>query len=78
MNIALDRERPKFIKGQKYALLSYNCENLTLEGRLALKKLLEANKRLNTAYLLKETFGQLWGYRTERGAAKVLRQLRLP
>lgn len=59
----------KFIKGQKYALLS-NCENLTLEGRLALKKLLEANKRLNTAYLLKETFGQLWGYRTERGARK--------
>ena len=26
------------------------------------------NRRLNTAYLLKETFGQLWDYRTERGA----------
>jgi hypothetical protein len=33
-----------------------------------LKKLLAANKRLNTGYLLKESFGQLWSYRTERGA----------
>jgi transposase len=29
---------------------------------------LAANKRLNTAYVLKESFGQLWDYRTERGA----------
>ena len=34
----------------------------------ALKKLLQANRRLNTAYILKEAFGQLWDYRTERGA----------
>jgi transposase len=32
------------------------------------KKLLAANKRLNTAYLLKESFGQLLDHRTERGA----------
>uniref|UniRef100_UPI00397E720C ISL3 family transposase n=1 Tax=Salmonella sp. SAL04269 TaxID=3159847 RepID=UPI00397E720C len=48
----------RFIKGQKYTLLS-NRENLTLEGRQSLKTLLAANKRLNTAYLLKESFGQL-------------------
>ncbi|MCA9500796.1 MAG: transposase, partial [Nitrospira sp.] len=42
-----------------YTLLSRKT-NLTLEGRRALKKLLGANKRLNTAYLLKESFGQLW------------------
>ena len=48
-----------FIKGQKYTRLSRKT-NLTLEGRRALKKLLGANKRLNTAYLLKESFGQLW------------------
>jgi transposase len=48
-----------FIKGQKYTLLSHR-ENLTLDGRKALKKLLAANKRLNRAYLLKESFGQLW------------------
>lgn len=52
----------KFIKGQKYTLLSHR-ENLTLEGRQALAKLLKANKRLNTAYMLKESFGQLWDYK---------------
>ncbi len=45
-----------YIKGQKYTLLS-NQENLDLSGRQALKKLLGANKRLNAAYLLKESFG---------------------
>jgi transposase len=46
----------RFIKGQKYTLLSRR-ENLTTKGRLALKTLLKANKRLNVAYLLKESFG---------------------
>lgn len=58
-----------YIKGQKYTLLS-NKENLTLDGRRALKKLLKANKRLNTAYLLKESFGQLWSYQTEGWARR--------
>ena len=56
-----------YIKGQRYTLLS-SRENLSLDGRKALKKLLAANRRLNTAYLLKESFGQLWHYRSERGA----------
>jgi transposase len=51
----------RFIKGQKYTLLSRK-ENLTLDGRQALRMLLRANKRLNTGYLLKESFGQLWGW----------------
>ena len=58
-----------YIKGQKYTLLS-NRENLTLDRRKALKKLLMANKRLNTAYLLKESFGQLWNYQAEGLARK--------
>lgn len=58
-----------FIKGQKYTLLSHR-ENLTLEGRQSLRKLLRANKRLNTAYLLKESFGQLWDYQTEGWARR--------
>ena len=58
-----------YIKGQKYTLLSHR-ENLTLDGRKALKKLLTANKRLNTAYLLKESFGQLWSYRREGWARR--------
>jgi transposase len=58
-----------YIKGQKYTLLS-NRENLTLDGQKALKKLLKANKRLNAAYLLKESFGQLWSYQTEGWARR--------
>jgi len=59
----------KFIKGQKYTLLSHR-HNLTARGRASLKLLLKANKRLNTAYLLKESFAQLWDYRTEAGARR--------
>ena len=59
----------RFIKGQKYTLLS-GREHLTLEGRQALKTLLAANKRLNTAYLLKESFGQLWSYEREAWARR--------
>ena len=58
-----------YIKGQKYTLLS-SKENLTLDGRRALRKLLKANKRLHTAYLLKESFGQLWSYQTEGWARR--------
>ena len=52
------------IKGQKYTLLSHR-ENLTLDGRRSLHKLLQANQWLNVAYLLKESFGQLWDCRRE-------------
>lgn len=58
-----------FIKGQKYTLLSHR-ENLTLDGRRSLKKLLGANKRLHKAYLLKESFGQLWDYQSEGWAKR--------
>jgi transposase len=59
----------RYIRGQKYTLLSHR-ENLTLEGRQSLKTLLAANKRLNTAYLLKESFGQLWDYEREGWARR--------
>ena len=59
----------RYIKGQKYTLLSHR-DNLTLDGRQALKTLLAANKRLNTAYVLKESFGQLWSYRSEAWARR--------
>ena len=65
----------EYIKGQKYTLLS-NRENLTLDGRRSLKKLLEANKRLNTAYLLKESFGQLWSYEKEGWAMRFVENWR--
>ena len=47
-----------YITGQKYTRLSHR-ENLTLDGRRSLEAMLAANKRLNMAYLLKESFGQL-------------------
>jgi transposase len=59
----------RYIKGQKYTLLSRK-ENLTLAGKKALQTLLAANKRLNTAYVLKESFGQLWSYEREGWARR--------
>lgn len=71
----LTGEDRRFIKGQKYTLLSRR-ENLTLEGREALKLLLAANKRLHIAYMLKESFGLLWGYRREGWARRFFDQWR--
>ena len=65
----LKGEDRKFIKGQRYTLLSHR-ENLSMDGKKALRTLLKANKRLQTAYLLKESFGQLWEYRSEAWARK--------
>jgi transposase len=63
----------RFVKGQRYTLLSH-WGNLTAEGRAALKLLFEANKRLNKAYLLKESFGQLWDYRNSAWARRFFDQ----
>jgi transposase len=64
-----------YIKGQKYVLLSHR-ENLSPEKRQRLKTLLAANKRLNTAYVLKEQFAQLWEYRREPWARRFFEQWR--
>jgi len=63
-----EKER-RFIKGQRYTLLSHKA-NLDTEGRRALQMLLKANKRLHKAYLLKESFGQLWDYQNPTWARK--------
>ena len=65
----LSGKHRRFIKGQKYTLLSHR-ENLSLAGKRSLKLLLAANKRLNTAYVLKESFGQLWDYEREGWARR--------
>jgi transposase len=65
----LSGKHRRFIKGQKYALLSHP-QNLQGPARKNLKLLLAANKRLNTAYLLKESFAQLWDYNREAWARK--------
>ena len=47
-----------------------NRENLTRNGRRNLRKVLKANSRLNAAYLLRESFGQLWDYEKEGWARR--------
>ena len=59
----------RFIKGQKYTLLSHR-ENLKPAARRSLRLLLKANQRLNTAYILKEEFGKLWDYEREGWARR--------
>jgi len=53
--VRLDGKSRTFIKGQKYALLSYP-QNLKGPARKNLKLLLAANKRLYTAYLNRSGF----------------------
>lgn len=65
----VSKDDRRFIKGQKYHLPRHR-ENLSLSAKQGLHTLLKANKRLNTAYVLKESFGQLWEYRSETWARK--------
>lgn len=80
LNDALDKVRKieykkvsgqeqKYIKGQKYTLLSRK-HNLSVKGKKALDELFRVNTRLNKAYLLKESFDQLWNYKSEAWARK--------
>ena len=64
----------RFIKGQKYTLLSHR-ENLKPNGRKSLR-LLKANRRLNTAYMLKEEFGKPWDYEREGWARRFWQRLK--
>jgi transposase len=54
----------KFIKGQRYNLLA-NRGSLSKDGREELAVTFKANRRLLTAYLLKEDFVRLWSYTSE-------------
>jgi transposase len=45
-------------------------ENLSLEAKEASDLLFNANRRLNKAYLLKESFSQLWDYGTPGSARR--------
>ena len=59
----LEGKARRFIKGQRFNLLT-RWANLAIEGRRALKVLFQANKRLAIAYLLQDSFDQLWSYET--------------
>lgn len=51
-------------------MLRSHRENLKPDGRKSLRLLLTANRRLNTAYILKEEFGKLWDYEREGWARR--------
>jgi transposase len=68
-------EDRRYIKGQKFVLLS-RWENLTATKQQALNELFRVNKRLYRAYLLKESFGQLWDYRRPSWARRFFEQWR--
>lgn len=57
----LEGEDRRYIKGQRYALLSH-WATLSADGRASLRELFRVNARLNKAYLLKEQFDRLWTY----------------
>jgi transposase len=65
----LTGDKRRFVKGQKYVLLSHRA-NLSPEGKNSLRLLLKTNRRLNKAYLLREQFDQLWEYRSAAWARK--------
>jgi hypothetical protein len=47
-------------------------EKLSLAGQQALRLLFRANRRLNKAYFLKESFDQRWDYRRPGWARRFL------
>jgi transposase len=63
----------RYIKGQKYTLLS-RWANLSQEGKKSLRMLFYANRRLTKAYLLKEVFSQLWEYERPGWARRFFEQ----
>ena len=67
-NHATKKQR-KYIKGQRFILLSHR-KNLDARGKRSLNELLAINRRLCKAYILKEQFRQLWGYKSEIWARK--------
>jgi transposase len=68
-----DADNRDLIKGSRYLLLA-NSKNLTHEGRVQLKDLLEANKRLNAVYILKDNLKHLYGYKSASWAKAALEQ----
>ena len=72
MRKANEGEKEVF-KGTKYLLLS-NRENIDREDHVKLSELLSLNKRLNTAYVLKDDLKHLWDYTYEGRAESWFRE----
>jgi transposase len=57
------------LAGKKFILLSRQA-HVRGRARQALNQILQANRRLFKAHMLKESFGQLWSYRSKTWARK--------
>lgn len=67
----LKKKNPELLKGTKYIWLK-NPWNLTPKQRQRLGFLEKINLRTNRAYLLKESFREVWTYRTKGWAKRYL------
>jgi transposase len=68
---AEEKEDKKFIKGQRFNLFKNPC-NLKFDAKKSLKELLDMNKNLHSAYLLKDALKNLWTYTSAAWAGKYL------
>jgi len=68
---AEEKEDKTFIKGQRFNLFK-NPWNLTLNAKKSLKELLDMNKNLHSAYILKDALKNLWSYTSKTWAGKYL------
>lgn len=69
----LKKTNPDLLKRTRYIWLK-NPENLTDKQRARLGYLEKLNLRCNRAYLLKESFRELWGYLTKGWARRFLKK----
>lgn len=68
-----DREERKIIKGSRFILYK-NEQNLTDSERPRLEALLEVNREIATAYVLKDALKEIWKLRCPWQARRALRQ----
>lgn len=68
-----DKPARKVIKGARWLLLR-NRENVQLEDRVKLTELLQANRKLATAYVLKDDLKHLWDFVYEGAARRFWKQ----
>lgn len=68
-NKAADEKSKEVLKGTKWLLLK-NKSNLKTEAKKELKQLLELNKNLATAYILKEDLAHIWNYKNKTWCKK--------
>lgn len=71
--VAADNAARKVIKGSRWLLLRNRKNIHRTEDRIRLYDLLDANRNLMKAYVLKEDLKQLWSYRYPKAAEKAWR-----